>query len=71
MRPTVSESISCRKNVFLLKFSNKNTVFLHEMEKIKCLNKIEQPLALLRGTSMNSPSLSTFLSGSNVAANSA
>ena len=51
MRPTVSESISCRKNVFLLKFSNKNTFFLYEMDKltvvlmsIKLLNKIERPL---------------------------
>ena len=53
MRTTVSLSISCRKNVFLLKFSNKNTFFLHEMDKltvvlmsIKWLNKIEQPLVL-------------------------
>ena len=51
MRTTVNLSISCRKNVFLLKFSNKNTVFLYEMDKltvdlmsIKWLNKIERPL---------------------------
>ena len=31
MRPTISESISCRKNVFLLENFNKNTFFLHEM----------------------------------------
>ena len=48
MRPTVSESISCRKNVFLLENFNKNTFFLHEMDKltvvlmsIKWLNKNE------------------------------
>ena len=52
MRTTVNLSISCRKNVFLLKFSNKNTFFLHEMDKlmvvlmsIKWLNKIERPLS--------------------------
>ena len=49
MRPTISESISCRKNMFLLKFSNKNTYFPHEMDKlmvvlmsIKRLNKERQ-----------------------------
>ena len=52
MRTTVSLSISCRKNVFLLKFSNKNTFFPHEMDKvtvvlmsIKRLNKERRPLA--------------------------
>ena len=51
MRPTISKSISCRKNVYLLKFSNKNTLFPHEMDKltdvlmsIKRLNKERQPL---------------------------
>jgi hypothetical protein len=51
MRTTLNLSISCRKNVFLLKFSNKNTFFLHEIDKltvvlmsIKWLNKIEWPL---------------------------
>ena len=51
MRPTVSESISCRKNVFLFENFNKNTFFLHEMDKltvvlmsIERLNKIERPL---------------------------
>ena len=51
MRITVSLSISCRKNVFLLKFSNKNTFFPHEMDKltvvlmsIKRLNKERRPL---------------------------
>ena len=51
MRTTVNLSISCRKNVFLLKFSNKNTFFLHEMDKLtvvlmsmKWLNKIERTL---------------------------
>ena len=34
MRTTVSLSISCRKNVFLLIFSNKNTFFLHEMDSL-------------------------------------
>ena len=34
MRTTVNLSISCRKNVFLLKFSNKNTFFLHEIDKL-------------------------------------
>ena len=34
MRTTVNLSISCRKNLFLLKFSNKNTFFLHEMDKL-------------------------------------
>ena len=44
-------SISCRKNVFLLKFSNKNTFFPHKMDKltvvlmsIKWLNKKRWPL---------------------------
>ena len=53
MRTTVSLSISCRKNVFLLKFSNKNTFFPHEMDKlmvvlksIKTLNKERRPLAI-------------------------
>ena len=52
MRTTVSLSISCRKNVFLLKFSNKNTFFPHKMDKltvvlmsIKRLNKERRPLA--------------------------
>ena len=51
MRTTVSLSISCRKNVFLLKFSKKNTFFPHEMDKltvvlmsIKRLNKESRPL---------------------------
>ena len=51
MRTTVSLSISCRKNVFLLKFSNKNTFFPYEMDKltvvlmsIKRLNKERQPI---------------------------
>ena len=51
MRTSVSLSISCRKNVFLLKFSNKNTFFPHEMDKlmvvlmsIKRLNKERRPL---------------------------
>ena len=55
MWTTINLSISCRKNAFLLKFSNKNTVFLHEMDKltsvlmsIKWLNKIERPLAFWR-----------------------
>ena len=46
MRTTVSLSISSRKNVFLLTFSNKNTFFPNEMDKltvvlmsIKWLNK--------------------------------
>ena len=50
MRPTVSESISCRKNVFKLKFSNKNTFVLHEMDTLmvvlmskKLLIWFEQP----------------------------
>ena len=34
MRTTVNLSISCRINVFLLKFSNKNTFFLHEIDKL-------------------------------------
>jgi len=53
MRTSVSLSISCRKNVFLLKFSNKNTFFPHEMDKImvvlksiKTLNKERRPLAI-------------------------
>ena len=52
MKATVSLSISCRKNVFLLKFSNNNTFFPHEMDKltvvlmsIKRLNKERRPLA--------------------------
>ena len=56
MRTTVNLSISCRKNVFLLKFSNLFTFFKnfqqkHEMDKltvvlmsIKSLDKIERPL---------------------------
>ena len=51
MRTTVSLFISCRKNMFLLKFFNKNTFFPHEMDKltdvlmsIKRLNKGRQPL---------------------------
>ena len=51
MRTTVSLSISCGKKVFLLKFSNKNTFFPHEMDKvtvvlmsIKTLNKERQTL---------------------------
>ena len=51
MRTTVSLSTSCRKNVFLLKFSNKNTFFPHKMAKltvvlmsIKRLNKKRRPL---------------------------
>ena len=51
MRTTVSLSISYRKNVVLLKFSNKNTFFPHEMDKlmvalmsIKWLNKERRPL---------------------------
>ena len=50
MRTTVRLSISCRKNVFLLKFSNKNTFFPNEMDKltvvlmfIKRLNKERRP----------------------------
>ena len=53
MRTTVSLSISCRKNVFLLKFSNKTTFFPHEMDKltvvlmsIKRLNKERRPLVV-------------------------
>jgi hypothetical protein len=53
MRTTDILSISCRKNVFLLKFSNKNMFFPHEMDKltvvlmsIKRLNKERRPLAL-------------------------
>ena len=53
MRTTISLSISCRKNMFLLKFSNKNTFFPHEMDKltvvlmsIKRLNKERRPLTL-------------------------
>ena len=34
MRTTVSLSISCGKNVFLLENFNKNTFFLHEMDKL-------------------------------------
>ena len=34
MRKTVNLSISCRKNVVLLKFSNKNTLIPHEMDKL-------------------------------------
>ena len=52
MRTTVSLSISYRKNMFLLKFSNKKTFFPHEMDKltivlmsIKRLNKERRPLA--------------------------
>ena len=55
MRPTVSGSISCRKNEFLLKFSNRNTFFLHEMNKLTAVlmsielwNKERQPLVCLR-----------------------
>ena len=51
MRTTVSLSISCGKNVFLLENFNKNTFFLHEMDKltvvlmsIKWLNKKRWPL---------------------------
>ena len=51
IRTAVSLSISCRKNLFLLKFSNKNTFFPHEMDKltvvlmsIKRLNKERRPL---------------------------
>ena len=45
MRTTVSLSISCRKNVFLLKFSNKNMSFLHEMDKLTvALMSIKRPL---------------------------
>ena len=51
MRTIVRLSISCRKNVFLLKFSNKNTFFPNEMDKltvvlmsIKRLNKERRPL---------------------------
>ena len=54
MRTTVSLSISCRKNVFLLKFSNKNTFFPYEMDKLtvvlmslKRLNKERRPLVLI------------------------
>jgi hypothetical protein len=51
MRTALGLSISCRKNLFLLKFSNKNSFFPHEMDKltvvltsIKRLNKERQPL---------------------------
>ena len=51
MRTIVSLSISYRKNVFLLKFSNKNTVLPPEVDKltvalmsIKRLNKERRPL---------------------------
>ena len=51
MRTTICLSILYRKNVFLLKFSNKNTFFPHEMDKltvvlmsIKRLNKKRRPL---------------------------
>ena len=54
LRTTVNFSISCRKNVFLLENFNKNTFFVHEMNKltvvlksIKWLNKIERPLVPL------------------------
>ena len=52
MRTTVSLSISCGKNVFLLENFNKNTFFLHEMDKLtvvlmstKLLIQFERPLA--------------------------
>ena len=51
MRTTVSLSISCRKNVFLMENFNKNTFFLYETDKltvvlmsIKWLNKKRWPL---------------------------
>ena len=51
MRTTVSLSISCGKNVFLLENFNKTTFFLYEMDKltvvlisIKWLNKKRWPL---------------------------
>ena len=51
IRTTVSLSISYRKNVVLLKFSNKNTFFPHKIDKlmvvlmsIKWLNKERRPL---------------------------
>ena len=51
MRTAVNLSISCRKNVLLLKLSEKNTFFLHEMDKLtavlmsmKWWNKERQPL---------------------------
>ena len=34
MRATVNLSISCRKDMFLLENFNKNTFFLHEMDKL-------------------------------------
>ena len=34
IRTDVNLSISCIKNVFLLKFSNKNMFFLHEIDKL-------------------------------------
>ena len=56
MRTTVRLSILCRKNVFLLKFSNKNTFFPNEMDKltvvlmsIKRLNKERGPLVQIYG----------------------
>ena len=49
MRTTVSLSISCRKNVFLLKFSNKNTFFPYEMDKLTVvlMSIKRQPLSCL------------------------
>ena len=52
IRTTINLSNSCRKNVFLLKISNKNTFFLRVMDKlmvvlmsIKWLIKNERPLS--------------------------
>ena len=35
MRTTVILSISCGKNMFLLENFNKNTFFIHDMDKLK------------------------------------